>query len=277
MQQILTNLVVNARDAMPKGGEIGIRLSYSHFNYMTQSPFPDMPLGEWLILSVSDTGTGIDPKHIPHIFEPFFTTKERSMGTGLGLAQVYGLVKQHNGFIDVMSEVGKGTTFTIYLPLMSEEKIVPVKAEDEEIFYGQGEVILLVEDEPMVLETSKAMLESLGYQVLAARNGQEALKIYHKHRQEISLVLTDAVMPEMDGLVLLEALTIYNPDIRAVLMTGYPLGEETRELLTQKAVDWVQKPINFVRLSQVINRTLNNKSSGTVGERPTGTNVFTRH
>ncbi|HEX3034506.1 MAG TPA: ATP-binding protein, partial [Thermodesulfobacteriota bacterium] len=277
MQQILTNLVLNSRDAMPKGGEIRVGLAHSDFDHMTQPPFSGMLSDEWLILSVSDTGIGIEPKHIPRIFEPFFTTKERSMGTGLGLSQVYGLVKQHNGFIDVVSEVGKGTTFTIYLPLMAERKPVPTGADNEDIIYGQGEIILLVEDEPTVLETNKAMLESLGYQVLTAKDGPEALRIYRQHHDKVSLVLTDAIMPDMDGFALLEELAIQNPDIKGVLMSGYPLEEEKKELLTQRAINWIQKPFTIVSLSQVVRFSLNKESSETAGERLKAMYMFTRH
>ncbi len=259
IQQILANLLLNSRDAMPGGGEVKIRLTQFHLREEAQPPFPQMPSGDWLMLSIADTGTGIEPKHLPHIFEPFFTTKERGAGTGLGLAQVYGLVKQHGGFIDVASEWGKGTEFTIYLPIISKQRVIvprEQKEEEEKVVYGEGETILLVEDDPSVLETNKLMLEDLRYRVLGAKNGQEALKIYDQYHKEISIVLTDAVMPRMDGVTLLQELSNQNPDIKALVITGYPIGEETRKTLIQGTVDWIQKPINLSELSQAVGRVL---------------------
>lgn len=262
IQQILTNLLLNSRDAMPGGGEVRILLTQVHLSDEIQPPFPQMPPGKWLILSIADTGNGIEPKHLHHIFEPFFTTKERGVGTGLGLAQVYGLVKQHGGFIDVVSGLGKGTEFIIYLPVISKQKVVlPREREEEEkVLYGEGETILLVEDDPTVLETNKLMLEDLRYRVLSARNGLEALKIYDQHCEEISIILTDAVMPRMDGVTLLQALSSRNTDIKALVITGYPVGEETKQTLIHGTVDWIQKPINLTELSQAVGRVLGKKS-----------------
>ncbi len=254
LQQVLTNLAVNARDVMPEGGELRFRLTSFTLEAGGRPPCLDMPPGDWVVLSVSDTGAGMSPEVLARIFEPFFTTKGPGRGTGLGLAQVYGIVQQHGGYIDVQSQVGQGTTFTIYLPALAVRREVPREQAPEEIVRGQGEMILLVEDEPAVLEVSKAMLQNLGYQVLTATTGQAALAVYDGHREEIALVLADMVMPGMGGVELFYTLRERNPGVKMVVMTGYPLGREAKELLSQGIVDWIQKPMNLAELAQVVRR-----------------------
>jgi len=210
------------------------------------------------VLAVSDTGVGISANHLSHLFEPFFTTKAVNKGTGLGLAQVYGIVKQHQGEIEVNSQEGKGTTFTIYLPAAaptsSVEPSPPITLE--EVPRGQGELILLVEDDAGVRWVATSMLEMLGYRVLAANNGQQALKQYREHQHEIALVLTDLRMPEMGGVALSQALQKETPAPTVVAMTGYPLEDETSEILSQNFTSWVQKPLNMASLGQIINQGL---------------------
>jgi len=252
MQQILTNLAVNARDAMPEGGELRFQLSRFTLVPGEPPPCPGMSPGEWIELSVSDTGTGIATEHVPRIFEPFFTTKEVREGTGLGLAQVYGIVMQHDGFIDVESELGKGTTFLIYLSALGGGEEVSEEKAPEEIRRGRGETILVVEDDPMVLEMVGKMLEELGCCVLTAGNGEEALSVYDQHGEDILLVLTDMVMPGVDGMELFYALREQNSQVKVVVMTGYPLKDAEGELLSQGIVAWVQKPIDFGKLTQVM-------------------------
>jgi len=261
LQRALINLAINARDAMPDGGEISIQLSRLSIVPGTVPPFPDMAPGQWFVLTMSDTGTGIAPEHIPHLFEPFFTTKDVGKGMGLGLAQVYGLVGQHGGFIDVASEVGEGTTFTIYLPALEEEKAAGPAAAEVEFAGGQGETILLVEDEPTVLEVSKAMLERLGYRVRTATSGEEALQVYDQHQDEIALVLTDMVMPRMDGIALFKALQVRNPGVKVVMMSGYPLGEKTQEIRFAGILDWLQKPVEMAQLVEILGRVSRQASS----------------
>ena len=256
IQQALTNLVVNARDAMPGGGELRVGLSTLSLQLGDQAPLPDLPPGEWVVLSVLDTGTGIPPEVVPHIFEPFFTTKEVGQGTGLGLAQVYGIVKQHDGYIDVASQVGKGTTFTIYLPVAREKEAVTPRVLAEEPPAGWGETILLVEDAPIVRGVIQTVLEQLGYRVLTAANGPEALAVYEQHGAEIALVLTDLIMPEMSGVALLHALQAHDPAVKVVVTTGYPLGEEYRQLEGQGIAGWIQKPPDRARLARVLRRAL---------------------
>ena len=261
MQQVLTNQAVNARDAMPEGGELRFRLSRRTLTPDERPPLPEMSSGEWIELSVSDTGTGIPPDVRPHVFEPFITTKDVGKGTGLGLSQVYGIVTQHEGFIDVKSEVAEGTTFTLYLPALSLQEDVLEERAPGEVPLGQGETILVVEDEPGVLEMIGMMLERLGYHVLTAGSGVEALDVYDRHRDEIVLVLTDMVMPEMGGVELLYLLKERNPDTKTVVMTGYPLEDEDRKLLSPGISGWLEKPVDLGRLMQVVSEALASSST----------------
>jgi len=256
IQQALTNLAVNARDAMPGGGELWFRLSRLTLRPEDQRPFPGMEPGEWIALSVSDTGVGIPPEALSHLYEPFFTTKGPGAGVGLGLAQAYGIVRQHEGFIDAESEVGKGTTFTIYLPAPDGQQEDAEKERVAETGSGQLETILVVEDEPQVLDVSKAMLEHLGYRVLTATTGVQALEVYGRHGEEIALVLADVVMPEMGGMELCQRLRARDPRAKMVVMTGYPLEEESQDLLKRGIVDWIPKPMDLSQLARVVRAAL---------------------
>lgn len=257
LQQMLTNLVVNARDAMPAGGTLRICLARSFLAGLVNCVDCNQPItGEWITLGVADTGGGISPEAFPHIFEPFFTTKAVGAGTGLGLAQVLGIVQQHAGHITVDSQVDQGTSFVVYLrPLPTTPKFIQPQ-EINSMQSGRGETILLVEDELDVLKTAQAMLQYLGYQVITAGNGREALAVYAKHRTKIALVLSDMVMPDMDGLALLNSLKAHNPAIKVVLMSGYPLDQEEARLLEQGVVDWFQKPLTLGLLARTINQAL---------------------
>ncbi|HEX9925795.1 MAG TPA: response regulator [Anaerolineae bacterium] len=260
LQQALTNLAANARDAMPAGGQLDFRLSTMTLETDYSAPYLDLPAGEWLGLSISDSGTGIAPDILSHIFEPFFTTKMPGKGTGLELAQVYGIVKQHDGYLNVESQVGLGTTFTIYLPKLPLPHQGSTDPESTQAPNGSSKTLLLVEDEPSVLEVVQLMLEQLGYRVLTAMQGQEALGIYDQHQDEIALVLTDMTMPELSGLALVQALRDRNPAVKIVLMTGYPLETDGKEALEQDSIIWLQKPLTFAELGQTINELLNSSS-----------------
>lgn len=256
LQQVLTNLAVNAADAMPAGGVLKFRLSRLTLRPDQQSPCLGLSPGDWLVLTVTDTGTGIPAQDLPHIFEPFFTTKEVGRGTGLGLAQVDGIIKQHDGFINVESKVGKGTTFTLYLPLFQEKRSVLSEINPRTKFSGQGQTLLLVEDDPAVLEVTQAMLKGLGYQVLTAGNGLIALDVYEQHRDEIALVVTDLTMPNMGGLVLAEALQAKNRAIKILAMTGYPLKIGTGALRASGIAGWLQKPLSLELLAKKLDQLL---------------------
>ncbi|MBI1881174.1 MAG: GAF domain-containing protein, partial [Chloroflexi bacterium] len=256
LQQVLTNLAVNARDAMPAGGTLQFRLSNLTLNPGERPPYPEMSPGHWIALSVSDNGTGISASVLPHIFEPFFTTKGVGKGTGLGLAQVYGIITQHEGYIDVETQIEQGTTFTLYLPCAFPLQKSLAPSSETETIRGHGEVILVVEDDLAVLEVTQAMLEHLGYRVLTATNGRQALEVYNQYQDEIALVLTDVTMPEMGGVALSQTLQAKYPAIKVVALTGYPLEGEAKDLLAQGIVDWQQKPLNRRQLGQTISRLL---------------------
>jgi CheY-like chemotaxis protein len=215
-----------------------------------------MPAGNWVVLAVSDTGLGMPPEVVPHIFEPFFTTKEPGKGTGLGLAQVYGIVKQHEGYISAESQEGQGTPITIYLPVLSGRQGSPSADASGEIPRGYGETVLLVEDEPVVLEVCSDILQELGYRVLTATNGQQALEVCAAHKDEIVLALVDMVMPVMGGVQLFQALRELHPAVKAVMTTGYSLAEEGQQLLAQGISAWIQKPLNPAQLAQTIRQVL---------------------
>ncbi len=256
MQQAIMNLAVNARDAMPEGGRLHIGLERARFEDAKQTPLPDMPPGEWVAISVNDTGVGIPPDVLPHIFEPFFTTKAVGEGAGLGLAQVYGIVRQHEGYIDVKTVVGAGTTFTLYLPALAVPHPQPPALATEQLPHGHGETILVVEDNVAARQAMVSSLEMLGYRTLQAANGQEALGVFEQHADEISLVLSDVVMPEMGGRALLQALRARDPQVRVVMLSGHPLGEELEGLREQGLKGWMLKPLSVEQLADVVAQAL---------------------
>ena len=208
-----------------------------------------------MVWTVSDTGAGIPPEVLMHIYEPFFTTKPVGEGTGLGLSQAYGLVKQHGGEIDVESEEGAGTTFSIYLPRMVESEVPPEETAGE-ILRGRRETVLVVEDNEHVLRTTKGMIESLNYRVLTADNGREALKVYERSRGEIAVVLTDMVMPEMGGLELIEAFEKRHPEVKVVAMTGYVSDSEENDRLLRTVVGILNKPLDLEQMAQMLREAL---------------------
>ena len=252
IQQIITNLVLNAKDAIEGEGEISIELGEISFAPNQPKPFPQMSTNEWVVLKVSDTGKGIPPNVLSHIFEPFFTTKEVGKGSGLGLAQVYGIVKQHGGFIDVQTEPKKGTTFIIYFPKLRPNKRDTKGFRTESPTEGSGELILLVEDEPIVLEAISKMLEELGYKVIPAHTGQEALELYEKYKEDIQLLITDMVMPHMDGKKLIKNLREKGSKIKTIVMTGYPITREWEEFRFKHDFIIVPKPLRMDQLANLV-------------------------
>ncbi len=254
LQQILTNLAVNARDAMePQGGTLTFRLDKFVLQPDQGPLFPEMKPGEWICIEVSDTGKGIPREILPRIFDPFFTTKGPK-GTGLGLSQVYGLVKQHQGFIDVESEVGVGTTFRIYFPAYHRKTQEQIK-KVHSLPRGRGEKILLVEDDPTVLELYRHALANLGYEVFSATSGSEALSLFQRYRNQIAAVITDLVMPEMSGADLIRELKKIRQDIPIILMSGYSLGEEHSDLKRQVTA-WLAKPVKVSDLAPMLRSVL---------------------
>ncbi len=256
LRQALMNLVLNAVDAMPNGGKLELGLSRLTWLPGEPTPYSGMPDGEWMVITVSDTGIGIPAEALSHVFESFFTTKSPEKGTGLGLAQVHGIVKQHDGYVQIESQEGAGTMVSIYLPVETDRTAGAQSNMEDALPRGHGEVILLVDDEVIVREGSQALLEYLGYRVLTAENGRYALEAYQAHQHEVDLVLTDMVMPEIDGVELFYRLRALNPEIRIVMMTGYPLGDKRRQLLEQGMVEWVQKPLDLALLAEIMRQGL---------------------
>jgi CheY-like chemotaxis protein len=195
---------------------------------------------------------------VERIFEPFFTTKELGRGTGLGLASVYGIVKGHGGYVDVESEKGRGTTFKIYLPASTEEVYKTITPPDH-ISKGTG-TILLVDDEEMVLEVGEKLLKTMGYHVLTAREGTEAVEVYKKHRETVDLVVLDIIMPKMKGGEVFDCLTEINPDINVLLSSGYSIDGEASKILERGAKGFIQKPFDVERLSESIRAILGTKA-----------------
>ena len=257
IQQAVTNLVLNARDAMPHGGELQFALSRSNVSFSEDSPGPDATADSWVCLTVSDTGVGMDEEVQAHLFEPFFTTKETGKGTGLGLAQVFGIVRQHEGHIDVETEPGEGTTFRIYLPAQDVEVAEEPSERPSPIPQGRGETVLLVEDEAEVRDAIEQVLTSTGYRVVTAKHGGEALALCRSPAQSVDVVVTDLVMPEMGGKQLLKALQTVTPDLPVVAITGYAVeGKRQDALVDSGFVDVISKPLDVERLARTLRQVL---------------------
>jgi PAS domain S-box-containing protein len=262
VEQVLLNLVVNARDAMPKGGRLIVSTGVVNFPEATgRGPEQSRP-GEFVCLTVSDTGTGIDPEILPHIFEPFFTTKEVGKGTGLGLATVYGVMQQHEGWVSVESVPGQSTTFRAYFPrLTSANPEAPSGAATEQI-RGGHEVILLVEDEWAVREITDAALKALGYQVFCAASGLVALQVWQEHRHEIGLVLTDLVMPDgINGRDLALRLRSDRPDLPIIYMSGYSHEVAGEGLVLHEGTNYLAKPFELSTLAKIVRGSLDRGGS----------------
>jgi two-component system, cell cycle sensor histidine kinase and response regulator CckA len=253
MEQVFMNLYVNAWQAMPGGGAIYLETEKIILDDEQALSYTVKP-GRYVKISVTDTGTGMDTKTRERIFEPFFTTKEMGRGTGLGLATVYGIIKGHGGIINVHSEPGHGTTFTIYLPA-SEKEVVRYKAGNGTMASG-SETILLVDDEKMVLEVSKELLEFMGYQVYAAESGQEAIDLYLEKRDEIDLVILDMIMPGISGGETFDRLREINPGIKVLLSSGYSITGQAQEILDRGCNGFLQKPFDPERFSNKIRKLL---------------------
>jgi CheY-like chemotaxis protein len=221
LHQILLNLCVNARDAMPEGGSLVISVENAVLDEQYASMHIEAKAGKYVVIQVTDSGTGIPPTIIDRIFEPFFTTKEIGKGTGIGLSTVIAIVKSHGGFVNVYSELGKGTTFKVYLPAMEpSSEARKKKTELTSLPQGNGETVLIVDDETSILTITKQTLEAFGYRILTASDGAEAVAVYAEHEDEIAVVLTDVSMPIMDGTATIRALKRVNPSIKIIATSG---------------------------------------------------------
>lgn len=261
IQQAIMNLALNARDAMPEGGNLTVELHDRHFVEWEKLPLPEMSVGDWVHIIVSDTGTGISPEILPHVYEPFFTTKTPDRGSGLGLSQVYGIIKQHEGHIDVVSIPGEGTTFHIYIPAMPVIQTTQPIANKTKLQLGHGETLLVVEDNEIVREAIVESLRTLNYRVLEAADGRAALVVFDEHGNDIRLLISDVVMPEMGGVALLRTLRQRQIMIPVVLLTGHSLHDELASLRDQGVVDWLLKPPELAQLARVIATGLKSVSS----------------
>ena len=255
MDQVLVNLATNARDAIPDVGTITVRTSNATVDEERSRSRIGLAPGEYVLLTVSDTGAGMDEATRERVFEPFFTTKPEGRGTGLGLATVYGIVKQNRGFIDVHSEPGRGTTFEVYLPRFAGEAERPAEKGDERPLTG-SETVLLVEDGPALLRIVRETLESLGYTVLAASTPGDAILLCETHPGEIHVLLTDVVLPTMNGNELRERLERIKPGLRTVLMSGYAADVTTHRGIVDPAQCFIQKPFTREALASKIREAL---------------------
>jgi PAS domain S-box-containing protein len=255
MQQVILNLAVNARDAMPLGGELCFETDLVELDSSYCRTYAGATPGQYYMVSITDTGCGIPLEIQDRIFEPFFTTKEPGKGTGMGLAMVYGIVKNHGGSIRVHSEVRQGTTFKVYLPVPAESPDSQVISQEIALAPGIGR-ILVVDDEEMVRTVTKEMLSSLGYQVVTVSDGQEAVEYYRGFGTEIDLVIIDMIMPKLGGRDCFRALKAINPSVKAILATGYDRNGAAQEILNAGMLGFVQKPYQMSQLSEVIANVL---------------------
>ena len=253
IEQVLLNLYVNAADAMPGGGKLILKSMNTTHKDMKGKLYDPKP-GTYVLLTVSDTGIGMDKETMERIFDPFFTTKEMGRGTGLGLASVYGIIKGHGGYIDVDSKIGQGTTFNIYLPA-SEKKLEEAVEVSEQFIEGIG-TVLVVDDEHDVLQVGKDLLEAMGYRVLTAKDGKEAVKVYRKHKDDIAFVLLDMIMPDMGGSEVYDKMRAVNPDIKVLLSSGYSIDGRATRILERGCDGFIQKPYTVKELSRAAGRLL---------------------
>ncbi|HXR47118.1 MAG TPA: PAS domain S-box protein [Candidatus Limnocylindrales bacterium] len=260
LEQVLLNLAVNARDAMPKGGQLALRIAIVDLGESYGRGQSEAHAGRFVCLSVTDTGTGIAPENLRRIFEPFFTTKEIGKGTGLGLATAYGIVKQHQGWIEVDSQVGMGTTFRIYLPYAGTGQHTVEKPTAQITVRGGNETILLVEDEAPVCELVSRLLGRYGYKVLSANDAAEAIEVWQNNKDEIALLLTDLVMPNhMNGRELAETLWAEQPELKVIFTSGYSADIVGKDFKLEPELNFLQKPYHPQMLAMAVRRCLDGK------------------
>ncbi len=253
LDQALTNIFINAKDAMPNGGHLTVRTENTHLLEDSLGKFSQLKPGDYVKISITDTGTGMAKEVCDRIFEPFYTTKEQDQGTGLGLSTVYGVIKNHNGHITVYSEPGEGTRFCIYLPVSRKKVTRP--APVVEVFSGDA-TLLIVDDEEDVRALARAQLEGLGYRVMSAGDGVEAVDIYSRKWHEIDLVLLDMIMPNLDGRETFWRFKEIDPEVKVILISGFSHDGRAEELLDGGALDFIQKPFKLDELSRALYHAL---------------------
>lgn len=256
LHQVLLNLCVNARDAMPGGGFITLDASVEQLNGR-ETPFHSEPVsGQFVVIKVADTGTGIPEDLLPKIFEPFFTTKEAGKGTGLGLSTVSSIVKGHGGFLEITSEIGKGTAFHVYFPVPRESLASNEPIDRARLEHGRGELILIVDDEIAIIEITCTTLNAYNYRAIAATNALDAIEIFEQRREEIALVITDMMMPAMDGLALVDELRIIKPDVKVIAVSGFADQSKINTLYNGKVQAYLSKPFTTAKLLAALNSLL---------------------
>ncbi len=256
IEQALLNLYVNAWQAMPRGGDLYLRTENVILDskFVNNKPYK-VEAGDYIKITVTDTGIGIDKDTRERIFEPFFTTKEMGRGTGLGLASVYGVIKNHGGYINVYSEIDQGTTFSIYLPASRKKIQKEIEKTVPTVAMGTG-TILLIDDEETIIKVGEELLRELGYEVLAARSGQEAIELYQKNADKIDLVIMDMIMPGMGGGETFDRLKRINRDIKVLLSSGYSINGQASKILERGCDGFIQKPFNLIQLSDKIQQII---------------------
>ncbi len=262
IEQVLLNLYVNSWQAMPDGGELYLETTISTLDDAYSKPYQAKP-GHYVKVSVTDTGIGMDEVTRQRIFDPFFTTKGKGRGTGLGLASAYGIINNHDGIITVYSEVGHGTTFNIYLPLSDKEayREIPVKRR---LIKG-SETVLLVDDEEMILEAVQAMLEKLGYRIVIAEGGKQAVDAIQRKGDEIDLVILDLIMPDMEGGKVFDRIKEIRPQIPVILSSGYAINGQADEIMKKGCNGFIQKPFDIFELSQKVRKILDEPKTSVHG------------
>jgi CheY-like chemotaxis protein len=260
LYQVLMNLCVNARDAMPQGGTLRIKGENVSLNKEFAKLHLDAKPGDFVVISVADTGTGISPEIRSKIFEPFFTTKVQGQGTGLGLATVLGIVRSHDGFIDFETEVGKGTCFKVYLPAIKNEDAPDLERETKMLPHGQGELILIVDDEGEILRMTSETLEAYGYRTLTANGGDAAVEYCRQNPIQIDLAIVDMMMPRLDGIATIRELKKHRPALKIIMTSGLTDNNKLAEAVALGATGFLAKPCLPGKMIQVIASVLNSKS-----------------
>ena len=258
LQQFLMNMAVNARDAMPEGGELAFSTSIAVLDRDFCASHPGVVPGKYVRIEVSDTGMGISKEHMEKIFDPFFTTKEQGHGSGLGLSMVFGIVQNHGGTIEVKSEVGAGTLFKVHLPLGEAKNVEDAPgfpAEEAESGAGRGK-ILLIDDQDTVRDVCSAMLSTLGYMVSTAADGREGVEYYRRFGKDVDLVIIDMIMPVLGGRDCFREIKAMNPDVRAILSTGFSLDGTVQEIMDEGIIGFIQKPYRLDELSNVVSKAI---------------------
>jgi signal transduction histidine kinase/CheY-like chemotaxis protein len=253
VEQVLLNMYINAWQAMPRGGELYLRTENIVLDDKRSRLF-DIASGNYVRIIIKDTGVGMDDNTLQRIFEPFFTTKEIGTGTGLGLASAFGIIKNHNGYIDVKSREGQGSTFTIYLPAFDGE--IPDKEEAQDDLPPGNETILLVDDEETILDACGTMLNRMGYTVITARGGREAIAVYQERHADIDMVILDIIMPDINGGEVFDHLVEIDPHVKVLLSSGYTIEDQAAAILERGCNGFIQKPYEMEQLNRSIREIL---------------------